>query len=86
MKLLPSCRDVRERLTEYSEGALPLRERLALRLHLLLCTACNRFYQDLKALPGMARLLLAPGAQPTPPEALKALEGALHRISRRAEP
>ena len=85
MKLMPSCREVRERLTEYSEGALPLRERLALRFHLLLCAACNRFYQALKALPGVARLLLAAQTLPPPPEAQAALEAALRRIKARQE-
>jgi hypothetical protein len=79
MKLLPTCREVRERLTDYSEGSLSLRERASLRMHLLLCTACSTFYRGLRALPGVARFLLKP-EQPPPAEATQALEGALRRL------
>ena len=79
MKLLPTCREVRDRLTEYSEGSLSLRERAGMWLHLLICSACNAFYQGLRALPGVARFLLSP-KQPPPAEAAQALEGALRRI------
>ena len=77
MKLLPSCREVREHLTEYAEGAMPWRERLALRFHLLICAACNSFYQGLKALPGLAKRLLAQGEEPAPAEAIDAMNKAL---------
>jgi hypothetical protein len=83
VNLLPSCREVREHLTDYSEGALPLRERVALRLHLLLCGACADFFRGLKALPGMAKTLLAHQPEPPPPAAFKALEGALRQIRAR---
>jgi anti-sigma factor ChrR (cupin superfamily) len=86
VKLIPSCREVREHLTEYAEGALPLRERLALRLHLLLCEACRAFNQGFQALPGIARFLLAHREEPLPPEAVRALEGALRRIQARTRP
>ena len=79
MKLLPSCREVRERLTDYTEGTLTFRERLSLRFHLLICSACTAFYRGLRALPGVARFLLPP-EQPPPAEAAQALEGALRRI------
>jgi hypothetical protein len=81
MKLMPSCREVRDHLTEYHEGALPFWDRAALRFHLLLCTACAGFDQGLRALPAMAKRLLAHGLEAAPPEALKALDGALRRIS-----
>jgi predicted anti-sigma-YlaC factor YlaD len=84
MKLLPSCREVRDHLTEYAEGTLTRRERASLWLHLLLCTACFAFYQGLRRLPGVARALL--GAQGAPPEeAAEALRAALRRIAGRKE-
>jgi len=80
MKLLPTCREVRERLTDYSEGSLSFRERVSVRMHLLLCVACNAFYRGLRAVPGVARFLLGPEPPPPPPEAAKALEASLRRI------
>jgi anti-sigma factor ChrR (cupin superfamily) len=81
MKLLPSCREVRERLTDYAEGSLTARERASVRMHLLLCFACAAFYRGLRALPGVARFLLAP-EDPPPAEAAQALRGALDRLGR----
>ena len=79
MKLLPSCREVRERLTDYTEGTLSFRERVSLRMHLLICSACNAFYRGLRALPGVARRLSGP-EQPPPPEAARALAEALRHL------
>lgn len=81
MKLLPSCQDVRDYLTEYAEGALPLRECWALRFHLLRCSACRTCQRGLLALPGLAKSLLAHGPAPAPPEATRALAAAMRRIT-----
>jgi len=79
MKFLPTCREVRERLTEYSEGSLTLRGRAGMWMHLMICSACTAFYQGLRALPVVGRFLLSP-EQPPPAEAAEALERALRRI------
>jgi anti-sigma factor RsiW len=79
MKLMPTCREVRERLTDYAEGVLTRRERAAIWLHLRVCAACAAFHRGLRALPGLARGLLGP-AGPPPAEAVAALEGALRRL------
>jgi anti-sigma factor ChrR (cupin superfamily) len=79
MKLLPSCREVRERLTDYAEGSLTFRESASMWVHLLLCVACAAFYSGLRRLPGVSRLLLGP-EQPPPDEAAQALAGALRRL------
>jgi len=84
MTLLPSCRETRERLTDYAEGTLPVRERVLLWLHLLICSACTEFYRGLRALPRVARLLLTP-EHPPPGEGAEALSAALRRISRRKD-
>ena len=81
MKLLPSCRETRERLTEYSEGALPVRERVLLWMHLQMCSACSAFYRGLRAVPGVARFLLTP-EEPPSAEGAEALSAAMRRISR----
>jgi hypothetical protein len=85
MNNFPSCREVRERLTDYTEGRLTLRERAALRFHLLICVACNAFYQGLLKLPGVARHLLAP-EDPPPSEADAALAGALRHLGGHGHP
>ena len=80
MRLLPSCREVREHLTELDEGALPWWQALALRFHLVICSACSGFQRGLRAVPGMARFLLGPVEAAPPAEAVQALEQVMRRI------
>jgi hypothetical protein len=82
MTLLPSCHEVQSQLTDYLEGALPLRRRLGLRLHLLLCRVCAGFLRGLRALPGLGKRTLAPPAEP-PPDAAKVLAEVLAALSKR---
>ena len=42
------CRDVTELVSDYVERALPLRGRLAVRLHLLRCDACRRYIDQMR--------------------------------------
>jgi anti-sigma factor RsiW len=42
------CRDLAELVTPYLEGSLPLRTRLAARLHLFLCEACRRYVAQMR--------------------------------------
>ncbi len=51
------CRDVTERASELLDGDLPLRERLALRLHLAMCSMCRAYLDQLRR----TRALLARG-------------------------
>ena len=82
MRLMPTCREGEARLTDLSEGALPLRERLGVRLHLLLCRACRSLDRGLGALPGLSKRLLGPTAE-VPSEALVALENARKHLRSR---
>ena len=53
------CRDVTERASDLLEGALPLRLRLALRLHLALCSMCRAYldqWRKTRGLLGRGRL------------------------------
>jgi len=43
-----TCRDVSERATDYMERAMPLRESLAMRLHLGLCGACRNYLGQMR--------------------------------------
>ena len=65
MKLLPSCHDVQTHLTDYTEGALPLPQRLGIWVHLLMCRVCAAFLRGLETLPGMAKTSLAPPLEPS---------------------
>lgn len=42
------CRDVTERASDLLEGGLPLRERLALRMHLAICSMCRAYLDQLR--------------------------------------
>ena len=57
------CRDITELATDYTEGALPLRRRLAFGLHLAMCSMCRAYMDQLDK----ARRLLAGRGLDTPP-------------------
>lgn len=44
-----SCREVTERASRYLDRELSWRERLQMRLHLMMCRYCTRFVDQLKA-------------------------------------
>jgi predicted anti-sigma-YlaC factor YlaD len=54
-----------ELVTDYMEGALPSRMRLSARVHLFRCSACRRYFEQVRKTVG----LLARGeARPPAPE------------------
>jgi hypothetical protein len=79
MKLLPTCQEVEAHLTDFTEGTLPWKARLGIRLHLLMCRSCAAFLRGFRVLPVLAKLLLRPASSP-PPESLRALQGARNRL------
>ncbi|MEQ9394709.1 peroxidase-related enzyme [Haliea sp.] len=54
-----NCREVSHKASLYLEGELPWRERVAMRMHLMMCNNCRRFVQQLseliRAIPFMHR-------------------------------
>jgi len=46
--MLPKCRDMTELSTDYAEGALSWRGWLGVRLHLVLCSMCRAYYDQLE--------------------------------------
>jgi hypothetical protein len=75
-----TCRDVTELATEYQERALPLRRRLGMRLHLLMCGACRRYLAQLRTVAAALRRL-PPEA---PPDAVQqGLAAAFREASRK---
>lgn len=45
-----SCRDVTERASDYLEDDITPRQRLAIRLHLMMCRHCRRLVKQLSLL------------------------------------
>lgn len=46
MFFMPSCREVSRLVSESMDRDLPLRHRLSMRLHLLMCSLCSRFHRQ----------------------------------------
>jgi hypothetical protein len=63
-----TCRDVSELATDYMERALPLRQGMGVRVHLLLCDMCRAYLDQLHK----TRALLAGRAMPPPGEETEA--------------
>lgn len=76
-----TCRDVSERATDYMERAMPLRENLAMRIHLGLCGACRNYVGQLR----MTAKLLRNRPLGTPPDNLseQLVEQARRRVTTR---
>ncbi len=58
------CRDISALATDYMEGDLGLRQRLAMRLHLAICSGCRGFMQQMRRTVGLVGSL--PPAPPPP--------------------
>ena len=50
-----TCRDVTEHATDFMEGALPIRARLAMRLHLFACRMCRAYLDQLRRTVALLR-------------------------------
>ncbi len=47
MKMMPSCREITERASDYLNQDLPPWQRAAFRMHLLMCVYCRRHVKHL---------------------------------------
>jgi predicted anti-sigma-YlaC factor YlaD len=45
---MAECKDIAEEASNYLEGDLPLRKRAALFLHLIYCSCCRNYVQQLR--------------------------------------
>ncbi|MEZ4398578.1 MAG: hypothetical protein R3B06_01060 [Kofleriaceae bacterium] len=59
-----TCQQVGARVRDHEEGRLPGPARWSLRLHLLMCVHCRRYFQQLRA---VSSLLQAQPAEPPGP-------------------
>lgn len=55
MLLRRSCKQVTHLVLQAEDRALPLRERLAVRLHMLVCKACPRFADQVALMRSASR-------------------------------
>lgn len=52
---LPACKEVTRLASDKMERQLSLRQRLGVKLHLLMCSLCKRYVQQLQAMREVAR-------------------------------
>ena len=78
--ILLTCREVTEHATDYMEGALPARRRLAVRLHLALCRMCRAYLTQLQRTAALLR------GRPLPPPPAEVEETILRRIKDGPDP
>jgi hypothetical protein len=52
-----SCQDVSRKLSQSMDEALSLSQRMAIRIHLMMCRYCSRFHRQLVWLRKMSRLM-----------------------------
>ena len=58
MKLIPTCRETSELISQAQDRALTAREKLALYVHLPLCNGCRNFRQQMAFIRRAARAYL----------------------------
>lgn len=58
MKLIPTCRETSELISQAQDRALTVREKLALYVHLPLCNGCRNFKQQVAFIRRAARAYL----------------------------
>jgi predicted anti-sigma-YlaC factor YlaD len=66
-----TCQELTELVTDYLEGRMPLRRRLAFRLHIGMCSRCRTY---LKQMNTTIRVLGRFPVDPLPPDVAKAMQ------------
>jgi len=59
-----SCKDVTQLISESMDRPLPLRKRIGMRLHLLMCKFCSRYERQLLLIRETVRRLVATEDRP----------------------
>lgn len=72
-----SCKDVTHKISQAQDHTLTRRERIAVRLHLLICGACRHFVRQLAILTAVSRRVLS---EDVPADDKILSEAARHRI------
>lgn len=77
---MPTCRDMSELVTDYMERATTPRVRLAMWVHLLLCSACRHYFDQVRrTVQLLGRGSISPPDQSTEDSVLAATRGAHRR-------
>lgn len=74
-----SCKDATRLISESMDRSLPLRKRIGVRVHLLICRFCARYERQLLLLRETARRIAAEGT-PGEPSGETLSEGTRERI------
>lgn len=77
-----TCREFVELVTDYHERALPAGERIRVEQHLLVCSACTRYEEQMRATVGAAGEVELDGLGP---ESRRALLDSIERWLARRE-
>ncbi|MCI0538580.1 MAG: zf-HC2 domain-containing protein [Verrucomicrobiales bacterium] len=51
-RVMPSCKEISADVSAAMDGKLPLRKRVSIRLHLMMCDLCRRYEKQLHLLRG----------------------------------
>lgn len=82
-RMMPSCRDVSQMVSDAMDRRLPLRKRLGIRLHVSMCALCRRYEKQLLLLREGTRRYADPDGNPAEkslsPAARERLKHALER-------
>lgn len=65
-----SCKDVSQKVSVAMDAPLPVRHRLAIRMHLLMCRHCSRFRRQLMMLRRLSRYPVSDPSAADPPATL----------------
>lgn len=80
-RIIGTCKDTGPLISTKIDGNLPAGRSVRLKFHLLFCTACDRYYRQLKSLDTVLKKLLTGTTPPVslPEEKRKELEDLLNR-------
>ena len=74
-----SCREMSDRASDLLEGRVRQRERVAARMHLLMCRLCREYYRQLRVTISTIRRVRPPHVTVNPPKIVDQIEDASRR-------
>lgn len=78
--LMPPCKEITLLASKAIDTKISLRERLHIRLHILLCKGCHRFYQQIHFLHTIIHHQHAPGHEHSSPFSATLSEASKQRL------